>query len=301
MLMTKTSFHTRGALALLAAAAIYASFGLLIREIAKMFGDNAQVVARFAVALLILLVIQLVMKHSLRVSKKDLLKVVALGVATGLVVLLFTVSVLNTKIANSVFLLYAGTIATSLVLGTFLLKEKLTYAKGVAIGLALIGLAMYSEAFFALSLGAVTGVLSGFFDGISNALRKMLGKIPRNTVMVYQFAIGTLVCLVAMLASGEQPIHDVSFWPIVATVVFGILQVFLNNFLLYGFQHFDVNVGSIILSLEIVFVSILAFVFLAETPAVHELIGGALIFVASILTVVDFKALRAQFGGAKVK
>lgn len=293
--MTKTSFHTRGALALLAASTIYASFGLLIRESAKIFGDNAQVVARFAIAVLILLVLQYVLKLSFRISKKDLLKIGALGVAMALVVLLFTVSVLNTKIANSVFLLYAGTIATSLVLGTFLLKEKLTAVKGVAIGLALIGLAMFSEAFFALSLGVITGVLSGFFDGISNALRKTLGAVPRNTVMLYQFAIGTSVCLIAMLFSGEQVVHDVSFWPIVATVVFGILQVFLNNFLLYGFQHFDVNVGSILLSLELVFASILAFLFLAEVPTMQELIGGSFIFAASILTVVDFKALKARF------
>jgi drug/metabolite transporter (DMT)-like permease len=82
--------------------------------------------------------------------------------------------------------------------------------------------------------------------------------------------------------------------PIVATVVFAILQVFLGNFLLFGFQHFDVNIGTVILATELFFAVVIGFVFFQEVPAPNELFGGVLIFIASIIASVDFKELLGR-------
>lgn len=51
--------------ALLGAAIIYASFGLLIRILSEMYGDFAQVTARFLLAAAIMLVIRAVTKNPL--------------------------------------------------------------------------------------------------------------------------------------------------------------------------------------------------------------------------------------------
>lgn len=83
-----------------------------------------------------------------------------------------------------------------------------------------------------------------------------------------------------------------SFWPIVAGLIFAALLVGLGNLLLYGFQHFDVNVGTVILATELFFASLFGWVFFREVAAPNELIGGAVIFLASILSAVDLSALK---------
>jgi len=77
----------------------------------------------------------------------------------------------------------------------------------------------------------------------------------------------------------------------VAGLVFALLQISLGNLLLYGFQHFDVNVGTVILATELFFASLIGLIFFREIPSTHEIIGGCFIFVASILSAVDVPAL----------
>jgi len=65
-------------------------------------------------------------------------------------------------------------------------------------------------------------------------------------------------------------------------------MLFLSNLLLFGFQHFDVNVGTVILATELFFATIFAFLLYHETPVPNEVVGGCLIFAASIVASVNF-------------
>lgn len=290
----KNTSDFKGASALFGAAFIYASFGLLIREMAKMFGNNAQVAFRFMVAFAVLSLFFYLKKKAVKLPKAAIKNALALGVAFCVILLLFTISVNNTKIANSVFLLYSGSIISSLLIGTVFLKEKLNTIKVVAIALSLIGLAMYSSAIFSLSIGVIAAIGAGLVEGGANALRKLLKGYDRNTVLWYQFAVGSFVAAVVVLLSGETIIRDVSTLPIIVGVVFGLLQIGLGNLLLYGFQHFDVNVGTVILACELIFAAILGWLFLSETPTGNEMLGGALIFTASIISTINFKQLARR-------
>ena len=142
-----------------------------------------------------------------------------------------------------------------------------------------------------ITVGLLAAFGSGVFEGLGNPLRKMLSGVDRNVVLTYQFVVGTIVLLVAMIAFGEQPIREVSLMPIIATIIFAILQITLGNLLLYGFKHFDVNVGSIILSMELVFATLFGLILFGEVPSIGELIGGSLILFASISATVDLPAL----------
>ena len=292
--MKKTEDSFKGAFSLFGAALIYASFGLLIREMAKMFGDNSQVAFRFMVAFTALSVFFYIKKKVVKLPRAAIKNALALGVAFCVILLLFTISINNTKIANTVFLLYSGSIISSLLIGTLFLKEKLTPIKIVAIVLSLAGLAMYSSAILSLSIGVITAVLAGLVEGGANALRKQLKGYDRNTVLWYQFLIGSLVALGVVLLSGETIIKEVTLLPIIVGIIFGLLQIGLGNLLLYGFQHFDVNVGTVILACELIFAAILGWLFLSETPTGNEVLGGALIFIASIISTVDFKSLSKR-------
>jgi drug/metabolite transporter (DMT)-like permease len=246
---------------------------------------------RFVFAFIFLALFALIRKRGEKLSREMLIKSAILGIAFCGVVILFTISVNLTKLGNTVFLLYAGSIVTSLLIGTLMLKEKLTPMKIVAICLALVGLAMYSSALLSLSLGVVTAVLSGVLDGVSNSIRKTLRGIDRNSILLYQYAFGSLTALLVLAAAPQDSIRTIGVWPVVAGLVFSVLLIGLGNLLLYGFQHFDVNVGTVILATELFFASLIGWVFFREVPASNEILGGIVIFLASILSAVDISAI----------
>lgn len=281
----------KGATALFSAAFIYSTFGILIRHMSIMFGDSAQTAARFGLALIFILLLNFVKKQSIYLSKNALIKACILGITFGFVVLLFTISVNNTKIANSVFLLYAGSMISSLFIGTVFLKEKLTVIKIIALAVAFLGLYMYSNALLVMSLGVIAGLASGLFDGVSNAIRKTLKGISRNSILTYQFTFSALLATIILALSGEAIIKEISLASIIAMIIFALLQIWLGNLLLYGFQHFDVNVGTVILATELIFATIISFILFKEVPSSQEIIGGILIFTASILSTVDLKQI----------
>jgi len=284
----------KGASALFTSAFIYSTFGILIRQMALMFGDGAQTAVRFGVAFVLILILNFIRKQSIYLPKRAVLKACLLGITFGCVVLLFTVSINNTKIANSVFLLYAGSMISSLVIGTLVLKEKLTIIKVVAIITAFFGLYMYSDAILVMSIGIITGIASGLFDGISNALRKTLKGLNRNAILTYQFVFSSLLAAIAMLVMGEVILKQILPLSILAVIIFAILQIGLGNLLLYGFQHFDVNVGTVILATELFFASLLGFLLFKEVPTSKEILGGMLIFAASIISTIDFKSFISR-------
>jgi drug/metabolite transporter (DMT)-like permease len=286
--------NKKGSLALFTAAGIYATFGILIREMTKMFSDNGQVAFRFGVAFLIVFLMNLIRKKSMVLRGSILIRALSLGISFAIVLILFTISVNNTKIANSVFLLYAGSIISSLLLGTILFKEKLTKWKIIAVVISLIGLGLFSHEFIGIGIGVITGFLSGIADGISNSLRKSLKGVEKSSLLVYQFSIGAIFALVLGLLFGEVFVKTFVLSSILVGILFGVLQVGLNNLLLYGFQHFDVNVGTVILATELFFATILGFLVFGEVPLTNEIIGGLLIFTASIISSVDIKVLLSR-------
>jgi drug/metabolite transporter (DMT)-like permease len=299
--MKEKFVHFEGAMALLGGAVIYGTFGVLVRELAKMMGDAMQTLARFALAAAIITVINLLIRRRYRIPRPALLRAALLGVLFSAEIVLFTISANNTKIANAVVLLYAGSILSSFIIGTLAFREKITTQKMVAIGLALIGLSMYSGGFLAASLGILAGFGSGLIDGLSNATRKTLKSVDRNLVIMYQFLAGSIFALIVVTLAGDFTIVNAGWLPIIATVIFAVAQIVLNNLLLFGFQHFDVNIGTVILATELFFATIMGYLFFRESPTIAELIGGIVIFMASIVASVNLAQLfrRRQTGSSK--
>lgn len=271
-----------GAEALFAAAFFYALTGIFVREVAPMWGDNAQVAARYSLVFIFLFAYGLFQKKS-RVPKQKMPAAIALGVLFALVVLFFTASVERTTVANSLFTFYATNMVVSFLLGTLLLHEKISASKMAAIVLALTGLSVYADALIAGNLGLLYGVAAGVCDGTSNLFRKKLEGVNRNAVNRVQYFVGTIFTITVTLLSSQEIIRQASLRGTIMTLLFAAILITGSNLLLYGYQHFDVNIGTVIMSTELVFAAVLAYILFQETPATHELVGGCLIFGASII------------------
>lgn len=278
--------------ALLAAAVIYASFGLLIRILSDMYGDFAQVTARFLLAAAILLIIRAVTKKALNLTKSQFFTASLVGITFSALIMLFTLGIMTEKIATVIFVFYAASIVSALFFGSAFFKERNKSA--IAVTLALLGFFAFSGISLAISFGIIAGVLSGVLDGLTNSLRKFLKGSDTQSVLQVQFISGTLFAGIVMLFMSEPIIKEVSLLPVLVTILFAVLQIKLNELLYYGFQRVDVNIATIILSSEVVFASLIGYFFFAEILSTTEIIGGALILAASIIGAWEFKAKDAS-------
>lgn len=250
-----------------------------------MWGDKAQVAIRFLLVSIMLVIHRLVRSNKPQFNRQQVANSLFLGIAFSGVVLFFTASIQKTSIANAMFTFYAGTMISSFIFGSLFFKETVTKRKIIAILMALAGLAMYSGAIYAGTIGVILGVLAGISDGFGNIFRKKLKGADHLEVLRIQFIVGTIFCSMVMLASGEKIIKHASLSVSLATILFSVVILIAALLVLYGFQHFDINIGTVILSSEIVSAALLAYIFYGEVPAINETIGGLFILAAAIASV----------------
>lgn len=125
----------KAGLALFGSSAIYASFGPLIRVLAEMFGDYAQVAARMGLAFIFLLIFALLFGRIRKLTRNQIISAILLGAASTGILVFFTMGVVQVKIATAVFLLYAASMISSLIFGTVFFKETLGIQKIIALAL----------------------------------------------------------------------------------------------------------------------------------------------------------------------
>jgi len=283
-----TLTKVKGTGSLLGAAFVVGTFGIFSRFVSPMFGFAAQTAVRFGLATVLVGGLTLLYRQkSYRIARQHMTPLLLLGLGSFGLGMLFTIAVNRTKVADGLSLLFAGSIITALIVGTTIFKEKVTPSKVAAIGVALVGLAMYAHSFAELNIGALAGVAAGVLDGSCNSLRKRLKAVDRHLVVMYQYFIGALCALPFVLFGGGQAIKAVSAGAIAAMVFYAVFSVALGNLLMYGFARFDVNVGSIVMASQIFFAMILGMIFLHEFPTGYELTGAVLIFSATTFTALD--------------
>ena len=285
----------KGTLSLLTGAFLYASFGVFIREMNKMFGVYAQVTARYLIVVVAALIIAIAYKISLKIDKKELLKVVIFSAMFPISVILFTISAINTKISISVFLLYGVGLIFSVILGKILFKEKINRQKSVSVIISLLGLLIFSGLLnnsFSLGLGMITGFFAGVFDSLANASRKLVKGIAWQKLLFWQFSFGSLVSLALSIVSGEQLIKQIRVSSIVVTIIFGLCLTLLSRLLLYGFSKVDINIATPILAMELVFSVVLGYIFLQESPSNNQILGGLFIMLATIIASLDLTRFK---------
>lgn len=282
--MSKLKVNLSGVQSLFAAAILFAITNVLVREISTMWGDQAQVAARFALVWIILISFIPFSKKKASIPKTKLLPAVAYSVLAGLAILFFTISIQSTSIANTLFTSNATELFVAFLLGTILLRESLSAKKIIAIVLALIGLLLYADSILAGSMGIIFGLLGGATTAFCNILAKKLKGVDSNAILRMQFGVGAILMIaLTFIFSPNDIIRTVSVEGIVLTVLFAIILIFATRFVLYGFQNTDINIASVILSSQLAIGALLGLIFFQETLAPHEIVSGILITIAAVI------------------
>jgi drug/metabolite transporter (DMT)-like permease len=179
-----------------------------------------------------------------------------------------------------------------------LLGEKPTFGSITRLLLALVGVVVVlkapgSEWPVPESLPDWMALMGGFSFALTNILLRKLNHTPGESRMLSMFGGGAVVAvLVAVLGMrlgvvAAPPAPDLA-WAGLALLI--SLAFLLSNLALqYGAAHLSASATSLIMLSEVVFASVSAVLLGTGELSTRTLLGGALILLASLLSVIPFR------------
>jgi len=283
---------TKGFLSLLSAGFLFGIFGVMVRILNGELSNYQQILFRSVVGFILAVLIIIILKRKISFKSISLINLLFFAISLPLSIIFYTLAILKTKIMLAVATLYLGSILFSLVSGILFFKEKITVQKILAIMTSILALYYFTIPFTLtnINIGLVFGILSGFTDALSNSFKKHLGgKADRFLLIAIQMTGTIIVSLILMLYTKTLTFPQVSPLIFMVGLMFGF-SLLLNNYLmLVGFGNFDLNLGTIVMSSELLFASVFGYLIYKEIPTVNEVIGGGLIAFSVIIAHLSFK------------
>lgn len=257
------------------------------------------VIATALTGLVLVLLIAPLDPKSLRIRREDFLPFLGFSLITGTFFALAWYACLErTGVATAVILLYLyPSIVT--IASIFILREKLTAPKAVALPLTFIGCVLVAGAQeFEQGLSFDTiGILLGLFTALAGAVyylwgKKFLDSYSANTVILYM-TILSLPGLFVLGAAGDilsdSPESDLfsihistnGWLYLLAIAIFPGTIAFVAS--MVALTHLEASKASIVASVEPVAAVIIAWLVLTETINGLQALGVVLVFVGVIL------------------
>lgn len=299
-----TSSANRGFLIAVLSALILAFTGILIRLVSEDYHLPALVIAfwrDFFVVLCALPFLLILKPNLLRIRKTDLRFLILFGLVLAVFNVLWTLSVTLTGAAIATVLVYSSAGFTA-ILGWVFLKESLGLKKIIAISLCLCGCTLVSGATNAASWQTnPVGILTGLFSGLLYALYSLMGRRGAQkglnpwTILFYAFLFAAVLLLCLNLlpfqfipGTAKQPAD--LFLLKTAWRGWLLLWVLAAGPTLLGFGLYNVSLGllpsstaNLILTVEPVLTTLIAYFILGERLSILEIIGSMLVIGALIL------------------
>ncbi len=203
---------THGYVAALLAAAVLSTTAVLIRYLTANFGIPPLVLAFWReafTALSLLLILAAVRPSLIRVPRSHLRYLSVYGLVFALFNSVWTLSVAVNGAAIATVLVYCST-AFTVILASWFLRERLDWAKALAVLLSLLGCSLVSGVSGVSALGSsLVGVMIGVVSGLGYAVYSLMGRSATQkglnpwTTVLYTFGIAS-VCLLTFNLLGES-------------------------------------------------------------------------------------------------
>jgi drug/metabolite transporter (DMT)-like permease len=292
------SHLTRGYTFAFFSAIILSTTGIFIRYLTQTYHMPALVLAFWRdlfVTLSLLIALRLLRPTLLRVERKYLPYLVLYGLVLAFFNSLWTLSVALNGAAVSTVLAYCSAGFTAL-LGWWLLRERLGWAKLMAVTLCMGGCVLVSGALDPAVwrvnlLGIITGVLSGLLYAIYSLMGRSALQRGLNpwTTLIYTFGCAAVFLLFFnLLGRGFLPgaiTRTTDFlWLGKAWAGWGILFLLAVGPTLAGFGLYNISmtylpssVANLILTLEPAITTVTAYLLLGERLSWVQVVGSLLI------------------------
>jgi drug/metabolite transporter (DMT)-like permease len=303
MMSPHPSNLARGYPIALLSAAILSTTAIFIRYLTQTYHVPPLVLALWRdifVTLTLLPALGLLRPFVLRVQRRHLSYLITYGLVLAVFNALWTLSVALNGAAIATVLVYCSAAFTAL-LGRWLLKERLDWAKLLAVAISLGGCVLVSEALDATIWQANTlGILAGMLSGLGYALYSLMGRSAAQrglnpwTTLLYTFGFAAAFLLLFNLIPGgllpgaaSQP--DDLLWLGNAMAGWGILILLAAGPTVAGFGLYNVSlsylpssVANLIVTLEPAFTTLIAYFLLGERLS-GEQVGGSLMILGGVV------------------
>jgi RarD protein len=204
------------------------------------------------------------------------------GVALGVNWIFFFLSFNYTDVATAVSIYYVGPII-SLVLAGIFLKEKIDFYVFISVVLAFVGV-IVSNGGVNLNKGVIVAFLAALSYGALGFFSKIATMYHRAVAVTAWQILVSIFLTAPFLFFGSW---HLTLQALVIAFITGVIHTALALFLWYdALNYIKVSLSSILQYLDIVFAIILAWIFLHQTPSMHQMIGAFLIVIAGILSVI---------------
>jgi drug/metabolite transporter (DMT)-like permease len=294
---------TRGYTIAMISAVFLSTTAIFIRHLTQTYHIPSLVLAFWRDVFVVLtLLIGLGWRHSrlLKVDRQYLGYLIGYGLVLACFNAMWTLSVALNGAAVATVLAYCSTAFTAL-LGWWLLKERLSWAKILAIclclgGCALVSGAIYPAAWRTNPIGILTGILSGLCYALYSLMGRSASQRGLNpwTTLIYTFGFAAVFLLAGNLIP-NSPIPGVAshpgdiFWLGGALAGWGVLLLLAAGPTVMGFGLYNVSlsylsssVANLIVTLEPVFTAITAYFLLGERLTWVQLLGGIIVLTGVI-------------------
>lgn len=303
----------RGYATALISAAFLSTTAIFIRYLTLVYDLPPLVLAFWRdifVILTLLAALGVIRPALLRVERRHLPYLFAYGCVLAIFNVLWTLSVTLNGAAIATVLVYCSAAFTAL-LGWWLLKESLNWAKLAAIALSLGGCALVSDisgsAFEHTSLtGSLLGILTGVLAGLSYAAYSLMGRSASQrglntwTTLLYIFGVASLLLLLLNLLPGITARPADLFWLGKALDGWGILFLLAAGPTVAGFGLYNVSlsylpssVANLIVTLEPAFTVVTAYFLLGERLNGLQ-IGGSLMILSGVILLRVYQGKRSR-------
>ena len=194
-------------------------------------------------------------------------------------------SMMETTVANVVFIISTQTVFLPIVAYIFL-KEKISPRGYVAIVLAMIGITLMIGD--SLGTGSLKGNLAALTIPINfSVLVLIIRKYPKVDMIPAIFYAGILSCLYGLFLLEDMVISTKDIW---LSFLLGVPQLaFGFIFITIGSRTTPAVMVGLLMLMESIFAPIWVWLFYNEIPPVSVLIGGIIILSAVVMKSLDYK------------
>ncbi|MED3180201.1 DMT family transporter [Bacillus thuringiensis] len=281
-----------GSLYLILASSIWGGMYVVVKVLVSVIPPLELVWLRYLVAIVALLIIGFVTKQKWRIEKRYFLIIITIGVIG------YAISIVTQETGTMLSSAQMGAVITSstpafmVLFAWLILKERLTFEKGISVCLATIGVIII-VGIGDLNTSSVLGGISLLIAALTWALMSVLVKrLPSDYSQIVVTTYSTLVALIVLTPFVLPRLHAIDISQLTRPTIWGgLLYLGIIStavaFLLWnrGLQMLNASSGGLFFLFQPVVGTLLGWLILGEKIGATFWVGSALILIGVLLVI----------------
>lgn len=270
-----------GSLFVMAGELLFVGMGMLIKVLSETFSSQQLVFFRNIFGALVL--IPILYRNGLNGLKTDRIKLHLLRASSGLLAMFcFFYALANIQLANAMLLKMTVPLFIPII-AVLWIKEQVNGKTIFAITLGFFGVIVFLDPQAGIQMAGIIGLTGGAFAALAKvSIRKMSNTEPATRIVFY-FALFSTLFSSLFLLTGESHWPTIEQWPWLISL--GILGTCGQLCLTQGYRIGPASqVGTFTYS-SLLWATLAGYFFWGELPAMHNIIGAALIILAGIILI----------------